>query len=242
MAEWMNSLDATNIRPWGERLLERFPSPESLRSQVPSYVDDGMLKLDELRKDREWVVFCKQAFEASEIGDRLIDAPAEAVRLMSAGQRVLTSLYANLYYHLDKQSLVLLDEPENHLHPSLVARFIRQLCLLLERKQGFAIIATHSPIIAQETPSSNVFIAERLCESTTLSRPPFETYGESIDNLNEYLFGTDSKSSAWKATLADLVRSGLSPQEIQAELGGRELPAFARAYIQLTTIREQRGS
>lgn len=240
LAEWLNNLSNETDRSWQERLFERFPSPESLCEQVPSYVDEGMSRLEELQKDPEWLEFCRQAFEPTAIGEALIDNPRHALTLMSAGQRVLTSLYANLYHHLDRQSLVLLDEPENHLHPSLVARFIRRLGVLLEQKRGFAIIATHSPIIVQETPSSSVFVAERVDDSTMLTPPPFETYGESIDNLNEYLFGTDSKSSAWKATLARLIDKGASLQQIEAALGGNELSSFARAYIQLLTLRARR--
>lgn len=49
-----------------------------------------------------------------------------------------------------------MDEPEEHLHPPLVAAFIRALSNLLTYRNGVGIVATHSPVIVQEVPK-NVF-------------------------------------------------------------------------------------
>ena len=66
-------------------------------------------------------------------------------------------------------SLVLTDEPENHLHPEL------QTCLLPSLIQAFPraqfIVATHNPFIVSSVANSNVYVLDflnRRVESTML--------------------------------------------------------------------------
>lgn len=228
---------ATAASEWAQRLGELCPTPARLRDQLPARVDDGVDALAYLGQDREWAVFCRDAFEDSALAEKLLANPQSALREMSAGQRVLTSLYANLFHHLDRQSLVLLDEPENHLHPSLIARFIRQLGDLLDARKAFAIVATHSPIVVQETPADSVWVVRRNDKKTHVENPPFETFGETTDNIADYLFGTDFRSSAWKASLQRFVAEGLGAEEIRRHVGEHPLPTFASAYLQLLIAR-----
>ena len=51
---------------------------------------------------------------------------------------------------VERKTLVIMDEPEEHLHPPLVSAFIRALSELMSYRNGVAIIATHSPVIVQE--------------------------------------------------------------------------------------------
>ena len=59
-------------------------------------------------------------------------------------------ILAQLVYLLDEKFLVLIDEPECHLHPPLLASFIQCLSYLLRERNAIAIIATHSPVVLQE--------------------------------------------------------------------------------------------
>lgn len=64
----------------------------------------------------------------------------------------LTALCASIY----EKTIVFIDEPETHLHPPLLATYIRTLSFLLRKRNAIAIIATHSPIVLQEVPKSCV--------------------------------------------------------------------------------------
>ena len=55
-----------------------------------------------------------------------------------------------------ERTLVLIDEPETHLHPPLLSAFVRAMSDLLIDRNGVAIIATHSPVVLQETPRTCV--------------------------------------------------------------------------------------
>jgi ATPase subunit of ABC transporter with duplicated ATPase domains len=196
-------------------------------SGMSSYIDD----MERLKTDEDWLGFISDAFDSSEIRELVVKEPAAAIETMSAGQRALTQLYAALFARLDQQSLVLLDEPENHLHPSLLARFIRKFNDLLELRRAFAVVATHSPIVVQETPARFVTIFEREGEVTTTRHPDFETFGESTDGICERLFQTDFKSSNWKQVLRSFAEKGLELAEVQEKISGKELPLYARTYF-----------
>ena len=190
----------------------------------------------------EWAAFLGQALDDAELVKKVLENPAKAIRKFSAGQRSLLNIWASLFTELAPQSLLLIDEPENFLHPSLIARFARSLNDLLASRKSFAIAATHSAILVQETPAKFVSILEREGNTTTQRQPDFETFGESMDNLTERLFETDFTSSHWKAVLKNCA---MAPQgthtEIERDLG-RALPLTARAYYLYQRQLSRRGS
>ncbi|PJN92440.1 hypothetical protein CNY89_29680, partial [Amaricoccus sp. HAR-UPW-R2A-40] len=73
---------------------------------------------------------------------------------MSSGHAIIILTLTQLVAQVQEKSLVLMDEPESHLHPPLLSAFIRSLSRLLHRQNGVAIIATHSPVVLQEIPRS----------------------------------------------------------------------------------------
>ena len=71
---------------------------------------------------------------------------------MSSGHKIILLTVVNLVNFVEEKTLVIMDEPEEHLHPPLVSAFIRALSELMSYRNGVAIIATHSPVIVQEVP------------------------------------------------------------------------------------------
>ena len=66
---------------------------------------------------------------------------------LSSGHKAVLSIVTGCVAMLEERSLVLLDEPENHLHPPLLAAFIRAFSELLVDRNSVAIVATHSPVV-----------------------------------------------------------------------------------------------
>jgi len=77
---------------------------------------------------------------------------------LSSGHKIVLLTITCLVETLEERSLVLVDEPEAHLHPPLLSAFIRSLSDLLINRNGVAIIATHSPVILQEVPRTCVWV------------------------------------------------------------------------------------
>jgi predicted ATPase len=68
---------------------------------------------------------------------------------MSSGHAIVFLTISRLVATVDEKTLVLLDEPESHLHPPLLSALIRSLADLLHDRNGLAIVATHSPVVLQ---------------------------------------------------------------------------------------------
>jgi len=88
-------------------------------------------------------------------------------------------------------SLILIDEPENTLHPNLEVDFIRILHSILDDDdfKSFAIIATHSSIIAREVPSQFVRVIKIDGEGQpVITQPTINTFGADVGTITNYVF------------------------------------------------------
>ncbi len=81
---------------------------------------------------------------------------------LSSGHKIVLLTITRLVELVEEQTLVLIDEPEGHLHPPLLSAFIRSLSDLLLTRNGVSIIATHSPVVLQETPRDCVWKLRRV--------------------------------------------------------------------------------
>jgi ABC-type multidrug transport system ATPase subunit len=106
--------------------------------------------------------------------------------------------------HLRPGSLVLIDEPESHLHPPLLATFLTILRTLLEGRDAHAIVATHSPFVVQETPARYVRIISRQVTNTLVTLPSIETFGEDIGTISREVFRLDTRAGEFVETLRAL--------------------------------------
>lgn len=218
---------------WWQRLRQECTTPKELREKLGTLSVSSMVTTPALalKGDKTWNGFLLEALDDARLVELLVSSPQEAYAEMSAGQRALIGLWAELYVNMAPQSLVLLDEPENFLHPSLIGRFARSFNTLLAARKSFSIVATHSPIVTQETPARFVSILEREGNETTSRHPDFETFGESTDNLSERLFETDFRSSHWKKVLSDFGKQGLGLDEAAGLVSGLKLPLLAETYL-----------
>jgi predicted ATPase len=157
-------------------------------------------------------------------------AAKEIFRQLSSGHRAVLLTLTRLVECVEERSLVLLDEPESHLHPPLLSAFIRALSDLLMDRNGVAIIATHSPIILQEVPKSCVSVLRRSGHQVTADRPTIETFGENVGTLTSEVFGLEVTKSGFHAMLTEAVSGKRSVQEV-LDAFDSQLGSEARALV-----------
>ena len=134
---------------------------------------------------------------------------------------------------------MILDEPENHLHPPLLAAFIRALSELLISYNGVALIATHSPVILQEVPRKCAWKLNRNGNEVTVSRLEIESFGATIGALTREVFGLEVRQSGFHKMLCDEVNKGLDYSEIK-DLFHNELGDEALALLRtLLALRDE---
>lgn len=108
---------------------------------------------------------------------------------LSSGQQTFVDLVMNILSLIKPNSLILIDEPENTLHPNLEVDFMRILQSILNDFDSFAIIATHSATIVREVPSEFVHVI-KFCESSqpVIHQPSIKTFGADIGTITNYIF------------------------------------------------------
>ncbi|MBK6825607.1 MAG: AAA family ATPase [Chitinophagaceae bacterium] len=126
---------------------------------------------------------------------------------LSSGHRIILLTITRLVQLMDEKTLVLIDEPENHLHPPLLSSFVKALSVLAIQRNAVVLIATHSPVVLQEVPKICTTKINRVGSTYTLSRPEFETYGENIDILTRDVFRLELEESGFYITINDHLQS-----------------------------------
>lgn len=158
-----------------------------------------------------------------------------AVRLfkrLSSGHAIVLLTITRLVEVVDERTLVLLDEPESHLHPPLLSAFIRALSDLLVKRNGVAIVATHSPVVLQEVPQLCAWKLRRAREVAVVERPTIETFGENVGILTREVFGFEVTKSGFHDLLNEAVNGrGFSYDAVIGHFGN-QLGAEARAIVQ----------
>ena len=187
-----------------EDSLERALRP--LREE-PSFVLGGYA-LDVLAEDERW----REEFES-----------------LSSGHKISINIIVQLVAALQQRSLVLIDEPESHLHPPLLAALMKGITNALESHRSYAVIATHSPVVLQEIASRYARVLSRHGSQNAFEEPKIETFGENIGLLTRHVFNLDNSQSDYVGVLRDLA-SRSSLEEIE-ELFMRGLSSQARALI-----------
>ena len=163
----------------------------------------------------------------------------ETIRKMSSGHASVLLIITQLVARVDEKTLVLLDEPESHLHPPLLSAFIRALSDLLNNRNAIAIIATHSPVVLQEVPKSCVWKIERTGKRVDPFRLEIETFGENVGVLTREVFGLEVTKSGFHKILEEKVNAGGSYDLILSEF---EEQLGAEARILLKTLIKIRDS
>lgn len=136
---------------------------------------------------------------------RDVEQPWEPVfQRLSTGHKISLNIIVQLVAQLENKSLVLIDEPESHLHPPLLAALMKGVAAALEDTNSFAVVATHSPVVLQEVAALHVQILRRYGQQTLVERPHTETFGENVGLLTRTVFNLDNAESDHEGILRDL--------------------------------------
>lgn len=124
---------------------------------------------------------------------------------LSSGHKVVLLTITKLVECVEERTLVLMDEPEAHLHPPLLAALIRAVSDLLINRNGVAIVATHSPVVLQEVPRSCVWKLRRHGGGAVAERPEIETFAENVGHLTHEVFGLEVTGSGFYKMIAEAI-------------------------------------
>jgi predicted ATPase len=200
---------------WEKALGLLSSDPLFAEAEVQSLCDDFLFDEDDWKEDAEGIF-----------------------KGLSSGHKIVLLTISRLVELVQEQSLVLLDEPEGHLHPPLLSAFIRALSSLLIDQNGVAIVATHSPVVLQEVPKSCVWILNRSGRTVVPIRPAVETFGENVGTLTHEVFGLEVTDTGFHKLIKTLItEKGLSYDQLLSLFNnqvGSEGMAIANAIAYLS--------
>lgn len=136
---------------------------------------------------------------------------------LSSGHKIIILTLTRLIEKVNEKSLVLIDEPETHLHPPLLAAFMNAISKILIQQNGVCILATHSPVVMQELNRACVSVIKRGHEKISVKRPDIDTYGENVGTLTREVFRLEVTNTGFYRVLTECVNEGKDYSEILDE-------------------------
>ncbi|HAS6299706.1 TPA: AAA family ATPase [Vibrio vulnificus] len=113
---------------------------------------------------------------------------------LSSGQLTFVQFALQCCLYIENGTLIVLDEPETHMHPNFIGEFVELLDYLLEHTGSFAVIATHSPYFVREVGRKQVHIfssGEHSSDVIDISIPRLRTFGADIESISQFVFNED---------------------------------------------------
>lgn len=182
---------------------------DALKKQLPEQLIDGLLSKEKVETE-------EGEYDHWQLNSRKLE---KLIDIFSTGQLQIFSLTVNLFAKLEPGTLVVIDEPEVHLHTTLIQNFICMLNDYLSDFKSYAIIATHSPLVVREVVRHNVFLMRKVEGNIPLiSEAHFETFGNDLSDLYRYIFGYDEQTSYFHHVIEHLARKYKSYDKVTEEL------------------------
>lgn len=183
----------------------------TLFTDLPQWIDDPFISIESDNNEGPGTVWSIPI-----ASDRLESLNVEEIRKMisakhgviflkdgepiflSSGQKLFSYIVINILGAIRRNSLIIVDEPELFLHPTLEISFLKMLKSILTAYASKALLATHSLVAVREMPSDCVHVFERTKDGIVIKTPPFETFGGDIQRISSYVFGDKSVSKPYE--------------------------------------------
>lgn len=152
-------------------------------------------------------LFCFDESDYTDVKTKLNREKLQSlIDIFSSGQLQMFEMITYLYAHIHLSSLIIFDEPEVHMHPSLIMNFMPLLNRLLKEFKSFAIICTHSPLVVRELVQKNVYRMSIDAEmNPSINRVGFRTFGEDISVLYKQIFEYDETKSYFRQVIRNVI-------------------------------------
>lgn len=209
---------------------------------IADLVDEFDRYRSKINEDSSRQLILQQALHKLQVGlvsEEWLDGPATGTaeeasawfRQCSTGHKIAVLIIFGLVARLKNRSLVLIDEPESHLHPPLLSAMMHALRHVLKKFESSALVATHSPVVVQECLARHVHVVRREGESIAIRPVTAETFGESIGLITAQVFGMESNATDFHEVLDRVIMERKSVEEIEKLFLDGVMSNQARAYV-----------
>ncbi len=225
-----------NTKSQEELKLEFFNSIKSILSKKRHYYLHRMLEIlngDVNLENKGLIKILENFMEGSQNITPIENTSvvfSEIFDSLSSGHQIILLTVAKIIELIVEKTLILVDEPETHLHPPLLSAFVRAISEISIAENAVVILATHSPVVLQEVPRSCVSIIRKHGSQIKIKRPRFETFGENIGVLTEEVFKLEIPKTGFHTLLRKVVNKNLDYERV-LELFNDELSIEAKSIV-----------
>ncbi|MGL3378071.1 AAA family ATPase [Salmonella enterica] len=153
---------------------------------------------------------------------RAVDLSKDPVRYiqgkshpLSSGEISFIRFCSQICANIENGTLVLLDEPETHLHPAFINKFFAILDTLLSLTGSSAIIATHSVYFIREVFKEQVTVLRKGENGILqLEKPRLSTFGANIGNISYFVFGESEPTDVLLRVKRKILKDKMSWSEV----------------------------
>jgi ABC-type multidrug transport system ATPase subunit len=136
---------------------------------------------------------------------------------LSSGHKIVLLSIFKIIISVEPNSIVLIDEPEQNLHPPLISSFVQAILTVLKKRNAMAIIATHSPVIVQECTTESTWILNRSKDQLKISRPTIKTFGANVGEITYDVFDLEVDKSGYMSVINKVISTHNSFDDIVKE-------------------------
>ncbi|WP_042889825.1 AAA family ATPase [Bacillus cereus] len=138
--------------------------------------------------------------------------------MLSSGELSLFLRIFDLYDYVEHDSIILIDEPETHLHPKWIKGYVKILNELLGKKRCHVIIATHSPLIVSDVPKNSIIALKNYGGFIEQVKIRERTLGLNYDEILSEVFGLDDDKGNMIHEYAKVIEKALENDEYDKAL------------------------
>lgn len=139
---------------------------------------------------------------------------------LSSGQRVFVNFIISFIARMEHNSIIIVDEPENFLHPNFEIEFVSIFCELLKQFNSIGIIATHSSVILRETPSRFVKLFINTGDNINVFQPKIETFGCDLQTISNYVFNDLGTRRGYLQYLSEISKGSKTVADLAQKMSG----------------------
>lgn len=221
---------------------------------TPNQMNTRFLKAIRILQESHQMVYfakCLTDVLSGDIADELLDDEFEELRKesfklfdsnnyskYSSGQLIMILVLAELIAYITEDSLIIIDEPETHLHPNSISLFINVINRILKKYESYAIIATHSPQVVQEVPAKDIVVLERNDKMASSREVGLETFGENLNTITQRIFYTINNDEYYRIYLKGLAKT-MDYNSIVMAFEQRSQPLGLNAKMYLQSLYEE---
>lgn len=150
---------------------------------------------------------------------------------LSSGEQSIFFRFIRLFEAVSDDSVVLIDEPEIHLHPKWIQSYIPMLISLFKDRSAHIILATHSPLIVANLPRECVVVLKKDGRRVYQSNDEYEpTLGADMEAILEDIFGLTQANGLQAQKIISMIRARMTTNLPDALSLYRDLADSAEKY------------